>query len=94
MAIYLEPKGSSSPILEGDGVKRSRIWAEPRKIGDVSYSGIWERSEDGSVRRLFPDEWEAIKLAYAAAGRKVPLAKIAGNELEKMVYINRSVPKK
>ena len=89
MAIYLRPTGNSSPIKPGD-TGSSRIWAgDDRKISDVTYSGTWERSEDGSVRRLFPDEWAAIQRAYAVTGRKIPLTTIAANDLEKMVYVKR-----
>lgn len=89
MAIYLRPTGNSSPTKPGD-LGSSRIWAgDDRKIGGVTYSGTWERSEDGNVRRLFPDEWAAIQRAYASVGRKVPQSAISGNELEKMVYIKR-----
>lgn len=89
MAIYLRPTGNSSPTKPGDPGS-SRIWAgDDRKIGGVTYSGTWERSDDGSVRRLFPDEWAAIQRAYASVDRKVPQSTISGNELEKMVYVKR-----
>lgn len=94
MAIYLEATGNSSPIDAGNP-GTSRVWAgSNREIGGVTYSGVWERSEDGSVRRLFPGEWQAIQDAYAAAGRKVPFARISGNELEKMYLIKRAEPKR
>lgn len=89
MAIYLRPTSNSSPLKPGDAGS-SRIWAgDDRNIGGVIYSGTWERSDDGSVRRLFPDEWAAIQRAYASVGRKVPQSAISGNELEKMVYVKR-----
>ena len=94
MAIYLEATGNSSPI-DAKNPGTSRVWAgSNREIGGVTYSGVWERSEDGSVRRLFPGEWQAIQDAYVAAGRKVPVAKISGNELEKMFLIKRAAPSK
>lgn len=94
MAIYLRPTGNSSP-LDAKNPGTSRIWAgDNRKIGGATYSGTWERSDDGSVRRLFPDEWAAIQRAYAAAGRKVPLSEISANELEKMYLVKRAAPSK
>lgn len=94
MAIYLRATGNSSPI-DAKNPGTSRIWAgDNREIGGVLYSGVWERSEDGSVRRLFPGEWAAIQDAYKAAGRAVPVAPISGNELEKMYLIQRAEPKK
>lgn len=93
MAIYLQATGNSSPI-DGKNPGSSRIWAgNNREIGGAVYSGVWERSEDGSLRRLFPGEWQAIQEAYAAAGRKVPVAAISGNELEKMYLIKRAEPR-
>lgn len=87
MAIYLTPTGNSSPGKDGT----SRIWAGERVLGDgAKYSNVWERSEDGTLRRLFPQEWVAIQAAYTAAGRKVPVASIAPNELEKMAVLKRS----
>lgn len=94
MAIYLEATGNSSPI-DAKNPGTSRIWAgNNRVIGGATYSGVWERSEDGTVRRLFPGEWQAIQDAYVAAGRKVPVAKISGNELEKMFLVKRAAPSK
>lgn len=96
MAIYLRPEGNSTPITDKDpitgkpvGKPYSRIWADERKIGGVTYSGTWERSDNGTVRRLYPGEWEAIKRAYAAVDRPIPLSPIAPNDLEKMVYLKR-----
>lgn len=87
MAIYLKPTGNSTPLKDGT----SRIWAGERTLNDgAKYSGVWERSEDGSLRRLFPDEWKSIQAAYAAAGRKVPEANISANDLEKMAVLTRS----
>lgn len=89
MAIYLRPTGNSTPLKPGDAGS-SRIWAgDDRTIGGVTYSGTWERSDNGSIRRLFPDEWAAIQRAYKAADRALPLTTIAPNDLEKMVYIKR-----
>lgn len=94
MATYLRATGNSSPI-DAKNPGTSRIWAgDNREIGGVLYSGVWERSDDGTVRRLFPGEWEAIQAAYKAAGRAVPVADISGNELEKMYLIKRAEPKK
>lgn len=94
MAIYLRATGNSSP-LDPKNPGTSRIWAgDDRVINGAKYSGVWERSEDGTVRRLFPDEWAAIQRAYAAAGRKVPYSEISGNELEKMYLVTRAAPKK
>ena len=93
MATYLRATGNSSPI-DAKNPGTSRIWAgDNREIGGVLYSGVWERSEDGSVRRLFPGEWAAIQEAYKAAGRAVPVADISGNELEKMYLVTRAAPK-
>lgn len=94
MAIYLRATGNSSPI-DTTNPGTSRIWAgDDRVINGAKYSGVWERSEDGTVRRLFPDEWAAIQRAYEAAGRKVPYSEISGNELEKMYLVTRAAPKK
>lgn len=93
MAVYLRATGNSSP-LDAKNPGSSRIWAgDNREISGSVYSGVWERSEDGSVRRLFPGELKAIQDAYAAAGRKFPIADISGNELEKMYLIERAAPK-
>ncbi len=93
MAIYLRATNNSSP-LDAKNPGTSRIWAgDGRVINGAKYSGVWERSEDGTVRRLFPDEWAAIQRAYAAAGKKVPYSEISGNELEKMYLVTRAAPK-
>lgn len=94
MAVYLRASGNSSP-LDATNPGTSRIWAgDGRVINGATYSGVWERSEDGTVRRLFPDEWAAIQRAYAAAGKKVPYSEISGNELEKMYLVERAAPKR
>lgn len=89
MNTYLEATSNSTPIKESDGVERSRIWAGERQIGGMTFSSVWERSADGSARRLFKGEWEAIVAAYAAADRKVPVAKVGGNVVEQIVYGKR-----
>lgn len=94
MAVYLRATGNSTPI-DAKNPGSSRIWAgDNRDIGGARYSGVWERSEDGSIRRLFPGEWAAIQQAYTNAGRKIPYADISGNELEKMYLVSRAEPKK
>lgn len=90
MNTYLEAVSSSTPIKEKDGVERSRIWAGERQIGGMTFASVWERSADGSTRRLFKGEWEAIVAAYAAADRKVPVAKVGGNVVEQIVYGKRA----
>ena len=90
MNTYLEATSNSTPIKEKDGVERSRIWAGERQIGGMTFASVWERSADGSARRLFKGEWEAIVAAYAAAGRKVPVAKVGGNVVEQIVYGKRA----
>lgn len=92
MAIYLEATANSSPIKPGDA-GTSRIWAGDRVINGARYSGVWERSEDGSIRRLFAAEWAAFQAAYKAAGRKIPLAKVHGNAIEQMYLAARTEPK-
>lgn len=94
MAIYLEATQNSSPTKPGDSGS-SRIWAgTDRVIAGAKYSGVWERSEDGTIRRLFAAEWEAIQAAYAAAGRPIPYATVHGNAIEQMYLVNRAEPKK
>ena len=94
MAVYLRATGNSSPI-DAKNPGSSRIWAGPNRLIDGAlYSDVWERSDDGSVRRLFPGEWAAIQAAYKTAGRIVPLADISGNELEKMYLVKRTEPKR
>ena len=94
MAVYLRATGNSSPI-DAKNPGSSRIWAgDNRDIGGARYSGVWERSDDGSLRRLFPGEWAAIQQAYTNAGRKIPFADISGNELEKMYLVKRAEPKR
>jgi hypothetical protein len=94
MAVYLRATGNSSPI-DAKNPGSSRIWAgDNREIDGARYSDVWERSEDGSIRRLFPGEWAAIQAAYEAAGRKVPIAPISGNEIEKMYLVKRAEPKR
>lgn len=94
MAVYLRATGNSSPI-DAKNPGSSRIWAGPNRLIDCAlYSDVWERSDDGSVRRLFPGEWAAIQAAYKTAGRIVPLADISGNELEKMYLVKRTEPKR
>lgn len=95
MAIYIRPKANSSETVKGNP-GTSRIWAgDGRNIGGAEYSGVWERSEDGSVRRLFTAEWAAIQEAYKAAGRKVPLATdVHGNAIEQMYLVKRAEPKR
>lgn len=90
MNTYLEATSSSTPIKEADGVERSRIWAGERQIGGMTFASVWERSPDGSIRRLFKGEWEAIVAAHAAADRKVPVAKVGGNVVEQIVFGKRA----
>lgn len=92
MAIYMEATQNSSPTERGNP-GTSRIWAgADRVIAGAKYSPVWERSEDGTIRRLFTAEWEAIQAAYAAAGRPVPYAKVHGNAIEQMYLVNRAEP--
>lgn len=95
MAIYLEATGNSSPIDAGNPGS-SRIWAgADREINGAKYSPVWERSDDGSIRRLFAAEWAAIQEAYKAAGRKVPLVTgVHGNAIEEMYLTKRAAPSK
>ncbi len=101
MATYFEATANSTPTIAGD-LGSSRIWAgEGRKVKsrdeqgrefEATYSNIWERSDDGSIRRLFADEAAAIVAAYEAAGRKIPLAKVHGNAIEQMYLVARPEP--
>lgn len=92
MNTYFEASSNSSPVKGGDN-DTSRIWAgDGRVIGGATYSGVWERSQDGSIRRLFKGEWEGIKAAYAAAGRKLPVAKVHGNVIEQIYLVTRTAP--
>lgn len=94
MSVFFEAISNSSPVKQGDPGS-SRIWAgNGRVINGSKYSGVWERSEDGSVRRLFEGEWAGIRAAFEAAGRKIPLAKVHGNVIEQMYLAPRSQPKK
>lgn len=94
MAVYFRATSNSSPLKPGDAGS-SRIWAgEDRVIDGVTYSGVWERSEDGTIRRLFAAEWAGIVAAYAASGRKVPVADVHGNVIEQMYLAKRSEPKR
>ena len=53
-----------------------------------------ERSEDGSIRKLFVAEWDAIQAAYKAAGRPIPLATgVHGNAIAEMYLTTRAAPK-
>lgn len=93
MSMYFRATENSSPLKPGDA-STSRIWAgDGRVINGVEYSGVWERSADGSVRRLFTGEWAGIQEAYGAAGRKVPLAGVHGNVIEQMYLVGRARPK-
>lgn len=84
MTTYMEPT-ENSPAINGI----SRIWAGgPRELpaGSLNfYSGVWELTSPGA-RRLTVAEWNAIQRAYAAAGRKVPLASVSGIEAETIVF--------
>lgn len=93
MNTYFEATSNSSPVKAGEP-GTSRIWAgADRVINGVKYSAVWERSPDGTTRRLFAAEWAGIQAAYAAAGRKLPLAKVHGNAIEQMQLVARHVPK-
>lgn len=97
MATYFKAQVNSSETEKGNPGS-SRIWAgEGREIPAGSktfYSGVWERSEDGSIRRLFVAEWDAIQAAYKAAGRPIPLATgVHGNAIEEMYLTTRAAPK-
>lgn len=89
MNIYLEATDSSTPIKDPDGVTRSRIWAGERQIGGMTFANVWERSSDGTVRRLYKAEWAAIVEAYKLAGRTVPIVKMNGNSIEQVMYGKR-----
>ena len=89
MNIYLEATDSSTPIKDPDGVMRSRIWDGERKIGGMTFANVWERSADGTARRLFKAEWEGIVEAYGLVGRTVPLVKMNGNSIEQVMYGKR-----
>lgn len=72
------------PVADG-GV--ARIWAgDNRKIGGVTYSGVWIIPNDGPVRRLTAAEWRVVEQAYAAVGRPVPVAHVHGNDIEVLMY--------
>lgn len=92
MAVYLEASNNSSPTKAGDPGS-SRIWAGERVINGAKYAGVWERSEDGSIRRLFAAEWAGIQAAYASVGREAPLSKVHGNAIEQIYLVTRSAPK-
>lgn len=89
MNIYLEATDDSTPIKDPDGVMRSRIWHGERKIGGMTFANVWERSADGTARRLFKAEWEGIVEAYKLAGRTVPIVKMNGNSIEQVMYGKR-----
>lgn len=89
MNLYFEAISNSSPLKPGDDAT-SRIWAGERKIKGITFSSVWERSADGSVRRLYKGEWEAIIAANEKIGRTIPLAKVAGNVIEQLVYGKRA----
>lgn len=89
MNIYLEATDDSTPIKDPDGVMRSRIWHGERKIGGMTFANVWERSADGTARRLFKAEWEGIVEAYGLVGRTVPLVKMNGNSIEQVMYGKR-----
>lgn len=99
MATYFEATANSTPLADGT----SRIWAgEGRKVQskdasgrvfEATYSNLWERSDDGSIRRLFVGEAAAIRAAYEAAGRKFPVAQVHGNAIEQMYLVARPEPK-
>ena len=94
MNTYFEATANSSPVKAGDPGS-SRIWAgADRVINGAKYSGVWERSADGSVRRLFSGEWAGIVAAHEAAGRKLPLAKVHGNVIEQMYLVERAAPRR
>lgn len=94
MAVYFEATSNSSPLTPGND-STSRIWAgSGRVLNGARYSGVWERSEDGSLRRLFEGEWAGIQAAFKASGRKVPLARVHGNVIEQMYLVQRYVPKR
>lgn len=98
MTLYFEATENSTPLTDGT----SRIWAgEGRKVKsrdaegrvfEATYSGVWERSPDGSIRRLFAAEWPAIRAAIEASGRKVPIAQVHGNAIEQMYLVARTEP--
>lgn len=98
MNTYFEATANSTPGKDGT----SRIWAgngrKVKSVGDdgqvseATYSGVWERDSSGSLRRLFVSEWPAIQEAFAASGRKVPLAKVHGNLIEQMYLVPRTTP--
>lgn len=102
MATYFEATANSSPLVEGDAGS-SRIWAgEGREITSkdaqgrtfkAKYSNLWERSDDGTIRRLFVQEAAAIRAAYEAGGRKFPVAQVHGNAIEQMYLVERTEPK-
>lgn len=77
MNIYFTASNDSSS---------GRIVAGTIKIGGVTRSNVWERSPDGSTRRLFDLEWKAIDQAYAAMGRKITTVPASGNTIEQMVF--------
>ena len=97
MNTYFQPTNDSDPITDVDpitgkpvGKPYSRIWAGERKIGGMTFSPVWERSGDGSARRLFKAELAGIQDAYALTGRVFPLVTdINGNGVEQIVYGKR-----
>ncbi len=98
MATYFEATANSTPLADGT----SRIWAgEGRKVRsqdaagrvfEATYANLWERSDDGRIRRLFVDEAAAIRAAYEASGRKLPVAQVHGNAIEQMYLVARPEP--
>lgn len=89
MNLYFEAISNSSPLKPGDDAT-SRIWAGERKLNGITFSSVWERSADGSVRRLYKGEWDAIIAANEKIGRTIPLAKVTGNVIEQLVYGKRA----
>lgn len=83
--VYLSAEGNS---YASPGNK-PRITAGVIKDGGVTWSNVWERSENGTIRRLHNEEWIALNQARANADLKTPVTGISGTALEQMVFGKR-----
>ena len=83
--VYFSANSSSPPLNDGT----SRIIKGTIKEADVTWANVWERSENGTIRRLMDEEWKALNLARSEANLKTPVTGVSGTQIEQMVYGKR-----
>lgn len=83
--VYFSANSSSPPLKDGTvRIKKGVI-----KEGGVTWSNVWERSENATIRRMMDEEWKALNLARSNANLKTPVTGVSGIQIEQMVYGKR-----